>query len=149
MSGYDLPDDVVEVLKTVTVQPDGHLDPDIAELLDRYRKGPRPLEGEFQWVRRYVAPSGFTFIEGGHPKIRDRPGDDFQPWPDLEGIDPAELLNDGWQIRPWNQVPIDWQICGYDKNPWRFTKACVKANDNWEVPHVLRVFCRPPRDHQP
>ena len=64
-------------------------------------------------------------------------------WPEVEGINPSELLNDGWQIRRWNDVPAGWPTAtlaadGEIRNGYAI---CVSPDS------FFLVFCRPPESN--
>ena len=135
-----LPEDVIAYLEERTSGSRSE-DPDIAEaLLSKYAPKPKTLAdmgGSLAWDRRYFRGDGTNpFVEHEHEA-----GVDGVPWPEVEGIDPRELLNNGWQIRRWLDVPQDWSFAFVSERgvePSRMWRADIPA-----TPNVI-VFCRPP-----
>ena len=57
------------------------------------------------WLRS-KSINGINIDESGHYSTKYS----LTPWPEIVGIDPRDLLNDGWQIRKWDDVPDEWEI---------------------------------------
>ena len=60
-------------------------------------------------------------------------------FPEVEGIDLRELLNDGWQIRTWRDVPVGWLVAYADGGGVVF--STITGNPARYA--SILVFCRP------
>ena len=145
-----------EVFQKIEVSPDivdyirsrAKLDDEARRLLDEYWPEPETLadRGTITWTRRFsrgklgatecVMPLGYRTM-----------GDTFElPWPDIEGVDPKDLLNHGWEIRRFGDVPLHYQIAMGNKE---ISIYCDPKHDmavvHWPSENLL-VFTRPPEE---
>ena len=149
-----LPEDVLNFLEASALD---HLEGEAHRLFERYKPQPKTLADRFdiQWTRYIVdkagdkmtevsAPNGMPVDERGWGYEGSSVGD-LHVWPEVEGIDPSELLNNGYQIRAFLDVPDNWHIA-------------VKGGELIEVVPKIKfavasgwpgiVFCRPPESDQ-
>ena len=152
----ELPEDVIRFLRPIAVLGEIDHTPDSAvaqQLLAKYAPQPKTVADRFdiQWTRYIFEipgeelieaswPDGLTIDERGLAFDKSDVGE-LHVWPEVEGIDPRELLNNGWQIRRWLDVPQDWSFAFVSERgvePSRMWRADIPA-----TPNVI-VFCRPP-----
>lgn len=149
----ELPEDVIAYLEERTSGSRSE-DPEIAEaLLAKYKPQPKTLADRFdiKWTRYIVdkagdrmvevsSPNGMPVDERGWAYDRSSLGD-VHVWPEVEGIDPRELLNDGWQIRCRKDIPKDWDFAWQGDHGIHGDRKGTRLSD---VPMHAVMFCRPP-----
>ena len=157
----ELPDDVIEMLTHLS---NGHGASESTrmsrDLLAKYATEPETLadHGTIGWTRTW------TNSEGSHGTSYEG-GPEFHlfgkviPWPAIEGIDPRDLLNDGWQIRRVGDPEVDgWEYARFG------TRESTKDEfmDEWDGDRGMNlvggmangwgegalVFARPRQDDQ-
>ncbi len=112
---------------------------------DKYRPKPETLADHgtgVRWTRVWWKGDGSDAVAfDNHPDglycstlTNKRP---ITPWPEIEGINPAELLNDGWQLRQKQDIPKGWHAA-FDRI------GSAKLVENTAYPHLI-VFCRAPQ----
>lgn len=162
MTDIELPDDIRSLLDTA-INTDGHaLHSSIwleqaKTLRAKYTPKPETLAdfGTIRWARVWtpgenVYPSA-QMIEG-HPEYDQYVDADNlhlfdatkAPWPEVEGIDPLPLFNNGWQLRKLLNVPENFEILAFSDLRGRFVPNRPMGFENGVV-----VLCRPPQPPAP
>ena len=149
-----LPEDVLNFLEASALD---HLEGEAHRLFEKYKPQPKTLADRFdiQWTRYIVdkagdkmtevsAPNGMPVDERGWGYEGSSVGD-LHVWPEVEGIDPREPLNDSWQIRRRSDIPEDWDFAWHDGLR---THGERKRDSLDQVPMRAIMFCRPPKSDQ-
>ena len=136
-----LPEDVLEILHGIRrydLAP-SHLDDMANAALQKYGiKSLASAPGSLKWDRQYYRGDGTdAFLEQEY-----RGGVDGIPWPEIEGIDPRDLINDGWIVQKWCEVPEGHEIAmSLTRNGKHMAvHAMLDQHDH----KAVIVFCRPP-----
>ena len=131
MSETTLPDDVLEYLRRNSKpDPEGRADGAAVELLDKYTPKPTTLAdyGIIRYDRVFVNEAVHTWSEMRAPEglVGMDPEYKYErlPWPEVEGIDPLPLLNNGHRLMTWHDVPSDWLVV-WHRGPVEVTKSSV------------------------
>ena len=148
-----LPEDVIDyLLKMEALQgfPD-RSESNLGRLLAKYAPQPKTLAdyGPIRWQRTFKLPNQSyddwsleSMNEGdGLVDVLPEDPDRLVPWPEVEGIDPRELLNNGWQIRCRRDIPEDWDFA------WQGDYGINGSSNGTSlqgVPMHAIMFCRPP-----
>lgn len=162
MTSSELPESVAAYLRDVAdgvaAGSESELAAQARKLLDEHEPEPKTLADidgcSVVWDRVFVDRDNDHMAESESPEVYvtrggvglslARSGGTLTPWPDIQGIDPRPLLNDGWQIRPFREVPDDW-VYAYDHEGRSQLKKSYTPNVGlWGT--TALVFCRPPRN---
>lgn len=148
MADSPLPDDVLTELQYALTEIIGKASMvERAELgqalIDKYTPKPETLadHGTITWTRLFEPSIGRDhLIEKLARDYRDPPLIDGieVPWPEVEGINPADLLNDGWQLRAHGDVPKGWWVLLFNAK-----RETYKGKNLTIHPDVVVVCCPP------
>lgn len=161
MTDIELPEDVISALTHLSNGDGANEATQLSrDLLAKYAQKPATLDERFDitWERTITDNFGDTCTESDHVdglkvtaknfayRLDGNEGSvgSLMEWPEIDGIDPRELLNDGWLVQKRLLVPDGYDIAYSVSTTDSGHKRVGTFQPDWHAPDALIVFCRPP-----